>query len=122
MEMSFSRPRVNWTPMGVRPPQDDTSPPDTIEFGIAALDARLEEAGVEFPATQQEILAALDDTAIPYNAAGRTLELEAAFEEVPMRHFENETELLDQLHPVFERQRQTASGGLVGRLRALLPF
>lgn len=108
--------------MGVRPPQDDTSPPDAIEFGIAALDARLGEADVEFPATQREILAGLDDTAIPYNAAGRTFELEDAFEEIPQRRFENETELLDALHPVFERQRQTASGGLIGRLRTLLPF
>ena len=32
--------------MGVRPPQNDTSPPDTIEFGIAALDARLEETSI----------------------------------------------------------------------------
>jgi hypothetical protein len=108
--------------MGVRPPQNDSSPPDAIEFGIAALDARLDEADLEFPATQEEVLLAVDNTAIPYNAAGRTLELAVALEKIPKRHFENEIELLDQLHPVFERQRRTASGGIVSRLRALLPF
>lgn len=108
--------------MGVRPPQNDSSTPDTIEFGIAALDARVDEADLEFPATREEIVAAIDDTAIPINAAGRTLDLEVALEEVSQRRFENETELLDVLHPVFERHRRAASGGLVGRLRALLPF
>jgi hypothetical protein len=108
--------------MGVQPPQDDSSSPDAIEFGIAALDARLNETDLEFPATQEELLLAVDDTAIPYNAAGRTLELAVALEEIPQRRFENETELLDRLHPIFERQRRTASGGLVGRLRSLLPF
>lgn len=36
--------------MGVRPPQNDSSTPDVIEFGIAALDARIQESNVEFPA------------------------------------------------------------------------
>lgn len=108
--------------MGVRPPQDDSSSPDTIAFGIAALGARIDESDLEFPATQEEVLAAIDDTAIPFNAAGRTLDLAVALEEVPQRRFENETELLDVLHPVFERQRQAASGGFLGRIRALLPF
>lgn len=108
--------------MGVRPPQNDSSPPDTVEFGIAALDARLDESDLEFPATHEEIPLAVENTANPYNAAGRTLELAVALEKIPKRHFENEIELLDELHPVFEHQRRTASGGLVSRLRALLPF
>lgn len=108
--------------MGVRPPQDDSSPPDSIEFGIAALDARLSEVGIEFPADEGEILAAVDDTEIPYDAAGHTLDLEAALSEVPQRRFDSETDLLELLHPVFENRRATASHGLLSQLRTLLPF
>lgn len=107
--------------MGVQPPQDETSSPDTIEFGIAALDARLDEAEIEYPATSDEIVHAIRDTAIPYNAVGNTLDLQAALAEVPQDRFESEQELKERLHPVFENHR-AASGGLLGQLRALLPF
>ncbi|MFW5916783.1 MAG: hypothetical protein ACOCRD_00075 [Halorubrum sp.] len=108
--------------MAARPPGGGgPSEPEAIEFGIAALGARIEEADVSFPATGEEILDALDDREIPYDAKGRTVALSAALEEVPQTRFENETEFLDALYPVFDRKRREAGGFLSG-LRDVLPF
>ena len=42
--------------MGVRPPTNDTDDePDVIDFGIAALDARLEDRDVSFPTTAGDL-------------------------------------------------------------------
>jgi hypothetical protein len=108
--------------MAARPPQGDSSPPDTIEFGIAAVNARVDETNLTFPATQSEILHAVDDTAVPCDASGSTLDLSQALDELPQSRFETETELLNQLHPVFEEHRKSASTDVVGRLRGILPF
>jgi hypothetical protein len=107
--------------MAVRPPQGGGDEPDAIEFGIAALDARLDAADVEFPATAEELTRAVDGD-IPYDAAGRTVPLEEALERVPQQQFESESELLDLLHPVFEEYRVSASNGIIAQLRELLPF
>ena len=108
--------------MAVRPPQENSSEPDTIEFGIAALDARLDAADVEFPATSDELVRDVHDTDIPYDASGHTVPLEEALDSVPRSTFDSETELLDMLHPVFEEYRASASGGFIQQLRDLLPF
>lgn len=108
--------------MAARPPQGDSSPPDTIEFGIAAVNARLDETSLAFPATQSEILRAVDDTAVPCDASGSTLDLSQAMDELDRDRFETETELLNELHPVFEEHRKAASTDVVGRLRGMLPF
>jgi hypothetical protein len=108
--------------MAARPPGGGgSSEPDAIEFGIAVLDERVEEAGVSFPATGDEIVAALDDDEIPYDAKGRTIALSEALAEVPQTKFENETEFLDALYPVFDRKRREG-GGLLASLRDALPF
>ncbi len=108
--------------MAARPPGGGgSSEPEAIEFGIAALDARLEEADVSFPTTDEEILRALDDPQIPYDSKGRTMSLADAFERVPQSRFENETELLDALYPVFDDARQ-GTGGFLQGLRDALPF
>jgi len=44
--------------MGMRQPRDDEDEPAVIEFGIAALDARLSEAEVTFPADAGTVLRA----------------------------------------------------------------
>ncbi|ESP89026.1 DUF5789 family protein [Candidatus Halobonum tyrrellensis] len=108
--------------MGVRPPQNDSSEPDAVAFGIAALDERLDRSGVQFPATTDEVLAAVDDTSVPYDAGGGTLDLESALERVPADRFETETEFLNALHPVFEEHRERGAGSLVSRLRNLFPL
>jgi hypothetical protein len=108
--------------MAARPPQNDTSDPDVIEFGIAALSARLDEAGVEFPTTSRTLLAAVDNTAIPIDSSGNTLELEQALDRLPQEQFDSQSALLDMLHPVFEEHRKATGNSVIGRLRALLPF
>jgi len=107
--------------MAARPPGGGSTDPDAIEFGIAVLDERIEEADVSFPATGEEVVAALDDGAIPYDAKGRTIRLSEALTEVPQTEFENETEFLDALYPVFDRKRREG-GGLLTSLRDALPF
>ncbi|WP_435063264.1 hypothetical protein [Halobaculum sp. EA56] len=108
--------------MAARPPQGDTDEPESIEFGIAALDARLDRAGVGFPATTEELIRSLGDTEVPYDAAGNTLELAEVLRELPEERFETERDLLNRLHPIFEDRRRSGAGSLLGRVRALLPF
>jgi len=109
--------------MGVRPPSDDMDDePDVIEFGIAALDARLEQLDVTFPATADELVAEYGDVRVPVDAAGTEITLATALEQTTRREFETERELLDVLHPVFEERRQGSSRGYLSQLRSLLPF
>ncbi|WP_178917256.1 hypothetical protein [Natronomonas gomsonensis] len=109
--------------MGVRPPQQGGDEvPDTVAFGIAALDEHLDRAEIQFPATQRELLDALDDPKIPYDAAGNTLSLSEALDNTHVSNFETKQNLMNALHPVFEARRQAANGSLVGQLRSLLPF
>ncbi|MFC6752098.1 hypothetical protein [Halorubrum tibetense] len=108
--------------MAARPPGGGgSSEPEAIEFGIAALDARIEDAEVSFPATTEEVVDALGDPAVPYDAKGRTIVLSEALDRVPQTQFENETELLDALYPVFDEARRS-SGGFLDDLRDALPF
>lgn len=107
--------------MGVRPPQADSSDvPDTLAFGIAALDAHLDD--VSFPATAEELTRELDDPSIPYNATGNEMRLSEALATTGRDRFGTEQELLNALHPVFEQQRERSSTSLVAWLRGLLPF
>ncbi|MFB6205227.1 MAG: hypothetical protein ABEJ05_01675 [Haloglomus sp.] len=109
--------------MGVRPPQnDEDEEPDTITFGIAALDAHLERADVEFPVDADTLLVELGDPDIPYDASGSTVALSAAMEQIHVQRFESEQELLNALHPVFESYRERTGNSILGQLRALLPF
>lgn len=108
--------------MGVRPPQNDHSEPEVIEFGIAALSARLDQTDIEFPTTSHELCTAVDDTAIPVDAAGNTMELREALKRIPRESFDSEASLLDTLHPVFEDHRKKAGNSFFARIRTLLPF
>jgi len=108
--------------MAARPPQQDTSSPDAVEFGIAALVGHLDRADLEYPATSDEIVRALGDPEIAYDGSGGTVALSEAMDALPKRTFESESELLDLLHPVFEEYRVSASGSLLGRIRSILPF
>lgn len=109
--------------MGVRPPSNDVDDePATIEFGIAALDARVDERDVSFPISSDDLTAAHGDVEVAVNAAGNTVTLSEVLAECETQEFESKQELLNRLHPVFERKRERLSGSLVGRLRALLPF
>lgn len=109
--------------MGVRPPTGGSgTTPETVTFGIAALDERLDDARVRYPADGDEIVATLDDPAIPYDASGNAVPLSDALAETHFDRFETEQELLNALHPVFESYRERGGNGLLGQLRSMLPF
>lgn len=108
--------------MAARPPQQDSSSPDAVEFGIAALVGHLDHADIEYPATSDEIVRALGDPEVPYDGSGSSVALSEAMEALPKRTFDSQSELLDLLHPVFEEYRVSTSGSLLGRIRAILPF
>ena len=108
--------------MGVRPPQDEGSEPDAIEFGIAALDARLDRTDVTFPATSDELVRAMGNPKIPYDAGGNGVSLDEALAAIPKDRFESESELLDCLHPDFEEYRERTTSNIVAQIRSLLPF
>lgn len=109
--------------MGVRPPQqDDDDAPETVAFGIAALDDHLERADVTFPMTDKELIKALGDPAVPYDAMGNEMRLSEAFDELSHVHFETRQEFLNAVHPVFEARRERANNSFIGQLRSLLPF
>lgn len=106
--------------MAAPPPQGDTSEPETIAFGIAAVDAALDDSDLEFPADAAELLEAVGDQDIPYDTRGRTIPLSKALDEADRTHFETRRELLNALHPVFERKR--GRGGIGEWLRSFVPF
>ena len=109
--------------MGVRPPDnDDLEEPDVIEFGIAALDARLEAESVSYPVTADELRREYGDVEIPYDASGQSVDLATVLKRADRRQFDSEQDLLNAAHPVFERLRARNPSGILGQLRSLLPF
>lgn len=109
--------------MGVRPPQQrDDEAPETVAFGIAALDAHLEAADLAFPATREALLQELGNPDVPYDAAGNEVSLERALEDTHRSRFDTRQELLNALHPVFEDERERTGRTVFGRLRSMLPF
>ena len=96
--------------MAVRPPGNDDETPEAIEFGIAALDARLEESDLSFPATSEEVLRGIPAREIPYDASGHTLDLGDALERAGPERFETKSELMNALHPIFEERRRRGGG------------
>ena len=108
--------------MGVRPPSNGDSTPETIEFGIAAVDARLDTADLTFPASKADVESELGDEQIPYDVHGNTVELADILTDVDVEQFESSVELLNELHPHFETYRKQHSRSVVGQVRSLLPF
>jgi hypothetical protein len=109
--------------MGVQPPSNDIEEePDVIEFGIAALDARLEELSVSFPADADRLRRDHGSLTVPVDAAGTEITLGEALNTADREHFETEQDLLNALHPVFEEYRERSSRSVIARIRALVPF
>lgn len=108
--------------MGMRPPSDDNEEPDSIEFGIAAVDARLKKSDLSFPASQDDVATALGSERVPYDIHGNTVPLKDVLEETRMDEFETRQELLNALHPHFEDYRTRHSASVVQQVRSLLPF
>ncbi|GAB3669293.1 DUF5789 family protein [Halopiger thermotolerans] len=109
--------------MGVRPPSSgDDDEPESIEFGIAAVDARLRDADLSFPATKDDVAAELGHERIPYNVHGDEVALSEMLAEVNTREFRSRQELLNELHQPFEEHRRQHSGGVFQQVRSMLPF
>jgi len=109
--------------MGVRPPSSgDDENPDSIEFGIAAVDAHLKDATLSFPATKDDIRAELGHEHIPYDVHGNDVALGEILDDVPTDRFDSRQELLNELHEPFEEYRRNRSGSVVSQFRSLLPF
>ena len=104
------------------PPSDDGEVPDTVTFGIAALDAHLDEAEIVYPIDARSLARELGDPEVPYDVSGSSVALSDALSETHISRFETEQELLNALHPVFERYRERSAGGVLAQLRSFLPF
>jgi len=109
--------------MGVRPPDSGNSEsPDVVEFGIAAVDDRLDLDGLSYPVDVADLREQYGSVEVPYTASGRTTDMTTVLKRVETREFDSKRELLNELHPVFEEMRASASSSILGQLRALVPF
>lgn len=110
--------------MKAPPPQNNDIDDDleTVAFGIAALDSYLSDADVSFPIDKQTLREALGYVDVPYNATGNTIQLDTALNHTPSQRFENKQELLNELHPVFEKHRQEGGNPLLDRIRSVIPL
>ncbi|AEH37001.1 DUF5789 family protein [Halopiger xanaduensis] len=109
--------------MGVRPPSSgDDDEPESIEFGIAAVDAKLRDSDLSFPATKDDVAAELGHERIPYNVHGDDVALGEMLAEVTTQEFRSRQELLNELHQPFEEYRRQNSGGVFQQVRSMLPF
>ena len=109
--------------MGVRPPTNgDNDEPESIEFGIAAVDARLKGSDLSFPASREDVVAELGGQGIPYDVHGNTVTLEEILADVSVQQFDSRQELLNVLHPAFESYRKRHGSGVIDQLRSFLPF
>ncbi|AFZ73402.1 DUF5789 family protein [Natronobacterium gregoryi] len=109
--------------MGVRPPSNgDDDEPESVEFGIAAVDARLKHADLSFPASKDDVAAELGNERIPYDVHGNDVSLGEMLAEVESTEFRSRQELLNELHEPFEEYRREHSGGVFQQVRSMLPF
>jgi hypothetical protein len=108
--------------MGARPPATDDAEPDVIEFGIAALDAALEDREISYPVDAETLAVEHGNIEVPYDARGNTMDLKTALAACDESEFGHERELLNALHPVFEDRREQAGSSVVMQLRDLMPF
>ena len=109
--------------MGVQPPSNDVDEePEVVEFGIAALDARIEGFDVDFPVESEALVDRYGDVTVPVDAAGSEVSVREAVRASGRQRFDSEQDLLNALHPVFEEKRESASRSIVARLRSLVPF
>jgi len=107
--------------MGVRPPSGDDSGGGSVEFGIAALEAHLDDTDLRFPADADAVVEALGDPEVAYDPGGSTVALSTAMDDCDAEAFDSRRDLLNALHPVFEEYRTSRAGGLFGWVRSLVP-
>jgi hypothetical protein len=109
--------------MGVQPPSDGVDEdPDVVEFGIAALDAKLESREVSYPVTSDALAESHGQLTVPVDASGNEVTLATVLERCDEHRFDSEQALLEALHPVFEAEREAVSRSILAQLRRLVPF
>lgn len=107
--------------MAARPPSNDLDDePDTVEFGIVALEARIEDRNVAFPISASDLDTAHGDIRLAVGPSGSKITLSEALAECDQESFDSKQDLLNALHPVFEQKREAS--GILGKLRSLVPF
>lgn len=107
--------------MAARPPSNDLDDePDTVEFGIVALEARVDNRGVTFPVSAAELQAAHGDLRLAVDPSGSKIRLAEALDACDQDSFDSKQDLLNTMHPIFEEKRNAT--GILGTLRALVPF
>jgi hypothetical protein len=104
----------------MRPPSNDTEEPTSVEFGIAAVDARLDDYDISYPVSKHDLERRVGHLDVAYDMKGNTLSMRDALERVEQSEFADEQALLNALHPVFERRRE--KGTVFDRIRSSLPF
>lgn len=105
--------------MAARPPQDDDEPREPAVFGIAAVDEYLSDADLSYPATPDDVTAALGNPEIACGPNAREVALSTVLERTGRVRFDSRRDLLDELHDAFERERRSG-GGIVAWLRSLV--
>lgn len=109
--------------MGVQPPSNDVEEgPDVVEFGIAALAARVDDLGLEYPVEAEALVDRYGEVRVPVDAAGTEISVAEAVRAAGRGEFDSEQDLLNALHPVFEEKREATSRSILAQLRALVPF
>lgn len=109
--------------MGVRPPSNnDDDEPESVDFGIAAVDARLRSSELSFPATRDDVDAELGHERIAYDVHGNDVPLGEMLAETDRGRFDSRQQLLNALHEPFEEHRRQNSNGVVQQVRSMLPF
>lgn len=103
------------------PPPSDTDA-TTVEFGIPVVDDHLSDANITYPATTEEILEAVDNVTIPYDAAGNTVQLKTALQRTEPSEFRSKNDVLDALYTEFESYRSSGTAGFIDTIRELLPI
>lgn len=105
--------------MAARPPQSDDEPREPAAFGIAAVDDHLSDADLSYPATPEDVIAALGDPEVPCGPNAHDVALSTVLDRTGRVRFDSRRDLLDELHEAFEREHRSG-GGIVAWLRSLL--
>lgn len=105
--------------MAARPPQPTNGEREPTAFGIAVVDDHLSDVELSYPATREDVVEALDDPTIRCGPNAHEVSLSRVIQRTDRSQFESRTQLLDELHEAFERERRKG-GGIVGWIRSLV--
>jgi len=108
--------------MGVRTPRWEDDDHDVGEFGIVALDSAWKKRSSPIPLRVRNSSTRSATRRFQSTPHGHIIALSTAIDRAGSDAFESEPALPNKLHPVFKAQRVETSIGVLGSLRAMLPF